>query len=98
MKIHIKTQSPPSPSPNASPVEPAKLDVGAARITVTSRPFRILDFDVEARPLHWISGDYVSKEITAIAWAWIGEDHPGECFLLGEVEPIEMLQRFLAAY
>lgn len=36
---------------------------------------RILDFDVEARPLGWIGGDYVHKETTAIAWAWVnGKD------------------------
>lgn len=29
----------------------------------------IYDFDVECRPLHWYGGDFVSKEITAIAWA-----------------------------
>lgn len=34
---------------------------------------RILDFDVEARPLSWIGGDFVSKEITAIAWRFVDE-------------------------
>lgn len=31
----------------------------------------ILDFDIEARPLGWYGGDWVHKEVTAIAWAWI---------------------------
>lgn len=59
---------------------------------------RVLDFDVEARPLHWISGDYVSKEITAIAWAWT--DRPGlvTCYLLGETPPEHMLKAFAEAY
>ena len=35
---------------------------------------RILDFDVEALPGHWIGGDYVSKVITAVAWSWRGTD------------------------
>ena len=43
------------------------LSIAAPKIVVKTRPMRVLDFDVEARPLHWISGDYVSKEITAIA-------------------------------
>ena len=67
-------------------------------VGVRTRPCRILDFDVEARPLHWISGDYVSKEITAIAWAWIGEAAPASCYLLGESDPVEMLWAFLNAW
>ena len=31
---------------------------------------RILNFDIEARPLGWYGGDWVHKETTAIAWAW----------------------------
>lgn len=69
-----------------------------ASIVVRSRPLRILDFDVEARPLHWISGDYVSKEITAIAWAWTDAPKHVECYLLGETDPREMLTRFVEAY
>src|SRR3990167_3041468 len=69
-----------------------------ATIAILTRPLRVLDFDVEARPLHWISGDYVSKEITAIAWKWIGEPDPAEAYLLGETDPMEMLQRFVAQY
>jgi hypothetical protein len=59
---------------------------------------RILDFDVEARPLHWISGDYVSKEITAIAWAWVDAPDRVTCYLLGETDPVEMLRAFVEAY
>ena len=59
---------------------------------------RVLDFDVEARPLHWIAADYVSKEITAMAWAWCDQPHDVTCYLLGETEPVEMLQAFRAAY
>ena len=35
---------------------------------------RILDFDLETRPLGWYAGDMVHKEVTAIAWAWIRSD------------------------
>lgn len=31
---------------------------------------RVLYIDTECRPGHWIGGDYVSKVITAAAWAW----------------------------
>lgn len=40
------------------------------------RPARVLDFDVECRPLSWYAGDFNSKEITAIAWAWIDPKRP----------------------
>jgi hypothetical protein len=65
---------------------------------VPNRALRILDFDVEARPLHWISGDYVSKEITAMAWAWTDKPEDVTCYLLGDTDPITMLQAFRRAY
>lgn len=68
------------------------------RIAIRSRPLRILDFDCEARPLHWISGDFVSKEVTAIAWKWIDEPGPVVCYQLGVVDPQVMLQAFCVVY
>jgi hypothetical protein len=59
---------------------------------------RVLDFDVEARPLHWIASDYVSKEITAIAWAWVDDPENVTCMMLGPCHPGEMLQEFVCAY
>ena len=35
------------------------------------RAQRVMDFDIEARPLGWYGGDWVHKEPTAIAWGWI---------------------------
>lgn len=40
---------------------------------VSKRPVRILDFDVECRPMAWYGGDWVTKEITAIAWRFVDE-------------------------
>jgi hypothetical protein len=74
------------------------LSLDASRIVVKTRPMRVLDFDCEARPLHWISGDYVSKEITAIAWAWTDQPDNVTCFLLGQTDPVTMLQAFCEAY
>ena len=82
----------------AIPTSPAALTIAPSVLTVKSRPMRILDFDVEARPLHWISGDYVSKEITAIAWAWCDQPDDVTCYLLGEVDAVTMLQHFRHAY
>ena len=39
----------------------------------TDRKLLVLDFDVEARPMHWIGRDYVSKEIMAIAAKFVGQ-------------------------
>jgi hypothetical protein len=76
----------------------SSLTITPYQVTVRSRPMRILDFDCEARPLHWISGDYVSKEITAIAWAWTDRPEDVTCYLLGDVDAPTMLGAFLQAY
>lgn len=63
---------------------------------------RILDFDIENRPLNYAGRDYTQGDITAIAWSWYGEDEV-------EVETLRpypydystrlsMLARFAAAY
>lgn len=91
MIFRLRPRSPQTTSPEALTLEPAA-------VLVRSRPMRVLDFDVEARPLHWISGDYVSKEITAIAWAWCDRPEDVTCYLLGETEPVDMLRAFCAAY
>lgn len=66
-------------------------------VRVPSRAARVLDFDLECRPLHFY-GDYVSKEITAVAWAWCDKPDDVTCLLLGEVEPVDMLEQFRAAW
>jgi hypothetical protein len=64
---------------------------------VEAKYLRILDFDVEARPLSWISQDYTSRELTAIAASFEGETKV-HAWLLGEVEAEEMLLGFLELY
>ena len=88
MKFQIQVQS----------REHRVAQVHPPRLRIQTRPLRILDFDVEARPLHWISGDYVSKEITAIAWAWVDQPEDVTCYLLGETDPVTMLQAFREVY
>lgn len=39
--------------------------------TVRDR-LRVLDFDLENRPLSYLGNDWTSAEITAIAWSWEG--------------------------
>lgn len=67
------------------------------KITVKKKPLKVLDFDCETRPLSWISSDFVSKEITAIAAGFIGEKRVN-CWLLGESTTTEMLDEFLDMY
>lgn len=34
---------------------------------------KILDFDIEFRPMSYMGGDFTTGEVTAIAWSWAGE-------------------------
>lgn len=89
MRIVIKTKT-------AAGVSPLVVTPRQS-VRIRHRQMRVLDFDVECRPLHFY-GEYVSKEITAIAWAWVDEPDNVSAVLLGEVEPVDMLERFRAAY
>lgn len=59
---------------------------------------RILDFDIENRPLAYMGEDYTSAEITAIAACWDGKPKTMRVWLLGRDEPVEMLKAFVALY
>jgi hypothetical protein len=59
---------------------------------------RVLDFDIENRPLSYLGQDYTTAEITAIAWCWVGAPKTLECVLLGRESPVEMLELFGEAY
>ena len=48
----------------------------------------ILDFDVECLPGHWIGSDYVSRIITAVAWAL--DDEPPSVMTHYDFTPTEM--------
>jgi hypothetical protein len=65
-------------------------------------PQRVLDFDIEVRPLGWYGGDWVHKEVTAIGWAWIIDGEPAhpEVYYLDRTKRSSkrMLQAFKAAY
>lgn len=55
---------------------------------------KVLDFDIENRPLSYLGNDYTTSEITAIA-ASFGPSEPMYCWLLGRDEPEVMLGRFV---
>lgn len=70
--------------------------------TAPVKQHRILDFDIENRPLsYWYDGN-CTAEVTAIAWSFVGEDHV-ECYLLEPpprhvVSAKVMLSQFSLAY
>lgn len=92
MKILIR------PRPTPIPTSEAVIALTPLSVKVMHRPLKILDFDVECRPLHWIAQDYVSQEITAIAWAWTDQPDQIACHLLGEESISALLAHFVAAY
>ncbi len=59
---------------------------------------RILDFDIENRPLSYLGQDYTTAEITAIAACFDGERTSMRCWLLGRDEPETMLEAFREMY
>jgi hypothetical protein len=100
MKITL-VPAPPKPTPQELQTNPEIVVLRPAILEITRRPLRVLDFDCECRPLHWIGGDYVSREITAIAWAWIETPQPeATVVLLGENDMTvpEMIRQFAEAY
>lgn len=67
------------------------------RVVVPSRPPRVLDFDIENRPLSYLGSDFTTAEVTAIAWAWT--DAPEvTVYLLGEHDLSDILRAFVDAY
>lgn len=58
---------------------------------------RVLDFDIENRPLSYIGSDFTTAEVTAISWAW-ADATDVTVYLLGEHELPFILERFVAVY
>lgn len=58
---------------------------------------RILDFDIENRPLSYLGMDFTTSDITAIAASWVGESKV-HVWLLGEQTTEEILAGFVALY
>ncbi len=59
---------------------------------------RILDFDLECRPLSWYGGDWVTRDITAIGWKWLGEKKVHSYVMEHYLDQENMLDAFLAEY
>jgi len=101
----------PTASPSTEPPSAAKLPPlpsiatsGLRRSASLSRlshlqpdSGRVLDFDIECRPLSWYGGDFVTREVTAIACRFL-DTAETECWALGEVDVPEMLAAFVERY
>lgn len=61
------------------------------------RSLKILDWDIENRPLSYLGMDFTTAEITAIACGWVGQKKV-ECWALGEVDQETMLRGFVERY
>src|SRR5688572_8235916 len=80
------------------PTAANRLNVAPARMLVRHRPLRVLDFDIENRPLSYLGSDFTTAEVTAIAWAWCDSPEDVTVYLLGEHELSFILTSFVEAY
>lgn len=62
------------------------------------RKIRILDFDIENRPLSYWTPIEPTSEITAIASCWADDPESMEVLLLGDIDLKEILERFVERY
>ena len=67
-------------------------------LAVPTRAARVLDFDIENRPLSYLGSDFTTAEVTAIAWAWDGPNEPVTVCLLGEESLADILDKFVEEY
>jgi hypothetical protein len=91
LKITIRQRTPSVTAPaGRNSVEPQRL-------IVKQRPMRVLDFDIENRPLSYLGSDFTTAEVTAIAWAWTDAEDV-TVRLLGETPLLDILREFVDAY
>jgi hypothetical protein len=82
------------PTSRPNPLSPSSLE----RLRPPKRaPLRVLDFDIENRPLSYLGHDFTTADITAIAASFCGKGEVS-CWLLGHDKPEDMLQGFVDLY
>lgn len=70
-----------------------------ASLSFGGKSAKTLDFDIEARPLSWLGGDFVTREITAIAARFLdAKKSATHVWLLGVDDPVDMLEGFRELY
>lgn len=66
--------------------------------STVKRELKILDFDIENRPLSYWYSDRPTAEVTAIASCWVDEPRSMQVLLLGKDDPKYMLEAFQERY
>jgi hypothetical protein len=84
--------------PRRATASNAPVVIRPATIAIKSRPMRVLDFDIENRPLSYLGSDFTTAEVTAISWAWTDRPDDVTVYLLGETDLIDILRRFVEAF
>lgn len=92
MRIQIRAR------PSAALPPSDRIDVAPSRLRLRHRPMRVLDFDIENRPLSYLGSDFTTAEVTAIAWAWTDAPEHVTVYLLGETDLPVVLRAFRSAY
>lgn len=64
---------------------------------ITTKKLKVLDFDIENRPLSYLGMDFTTSDITAIAASWEDKKY-AVVWALGEVDTETMLRGFLELY
>lgn len=80
-----------------SPQPPDAIRVISPVVRVPARAARVLDFDLENRPLSYLGSDFTTAEVTAIAWAWAGSGRV-TVRLLGDHTLPDILAEFVEVY
>jgi len=91
VQIQLRVKSPATVKAEAFTLAPSLIQIAA-------RPLRVLDFDIENRPLSYLGSDFTTGEVTAISWAWVDRPTEVTVYLLGEVDLPEILQAFVRVY
>ena len=92
MRITVSVQ------PTVSPPTLQAIRVAPPLVRVPSRSPRVLDFDIENRPLTYLGSDFTTAEVTAIAWCWTDTPKKVTVRLLGETPLRDILREFVAVY
>lgn len=82
----------------SAPAVAPRITIDPIRVRIPSRAMRVLDFDIENRPLSYLGSDFTTAEVTALAWAWCDEPEQVTVRLLGETDVRAMLREFVDAY
>jgi hypothetical protein len=67
-------------------------------IVFTGEPLKVLDFDIECRPVTYGGGDFTFGEVTAIASAWVVDGKPKHLEVVQLTQDHRSLRQMLRAF